>query len=186
MKKTAMTIVLAALLAGGSAFAAGAAKTTMAPKKKPHPAVKPDALQWMQPFGPTGPQIALVEGKFGDTKPASFFAKFTAGQNSPWHFHHHDYEGVVLKGTFTEQQIGEEIVQLPAGTWFSQPGIQVHQNTCVAGGDECLVFVHFDKGADSVVTDEMGKVVPMPKAGAAASPAATAAAPMASPSPAMK
>lgn len=68
-----------------------------------------------------------------------------------------------MKGTFTEQQKGEQVVERPAGTWFVQPAIQVHQNACKAGGDDCVVFIHFDKGADSIITDENGKPVPMKK-----------------------
>jgi hypothetical protein len=138
-----------------------------AAKALPHPAMKQDDLKWGQPFGPEGPSIALVEGTFGNGRPASFFVKFTSGGASPWHFHNHDYEGVTLKGTFTEQQKGEAVVELPAGTWFSQPAKQVHQNTCLKG-DDCLVFVHFDKGADSIITDEEGKPVPPPQKDAAA------------------
>jgi quercetin dioxygenase-like cupin family protein len=111
--------------------------------------IKQTDLHWMQPFGPQGPQFGFVEGKLGDSHPASFFVKFGAGGDSGWHFHNHDYKAVVLAGTFTEQQDGEAAeTQLPAGTYFTQPAKIAHRNGCLKGAD-CLVYVHFDDGADS-------------------------------------
>jgi quercetin dioxygenase-like cupin family protein len=111
--------------------------------------IKQADLHWTQPFGPQGPQFGFVEGKLGDTHPASFFVRFGAGGDSGWHFHNHDYKAVVLAGTFTEQQDGEAgETQLPPGTFFTQPAKVAHRNGCLKGTD-CLVYVHFDDGADT-------------------------------------
>ena len=112
--------------------------------------IKQSDLQWMQPFGPQGPSFGFVEGKFGDNHPASFFVKFAAGGDSGWHYHDHEYKAIVLAGTFTEQQKGEaKETELPPGTWVVQPAKIVHRNGCLKGTD-CLIYVHFDEGANSV------------------------------------
>jgi len=139
------------------AFACFASLTALADNKK-HVATQAD-LQWVQPFGPKGPSFGFVEGKMGDKHPASFFAKMGAGGDSGWHFHDEDYTAVVVQGTFTEQQQGEaNETQLPVGSYFTQPGKKVHRNGCLKGAD-CLIYVHFDKGANSVPTTAEGKVV---------------------------
>jgi quercetin dioxygenase-like cupin family protein len=121
--------------------------------------IKQSEISWVQPFGAKGPSLGFVEGKYGDKEPASFFVKFSAGGDSGWHFHNEDYQGVVLSGTFTEQQQGERAeTKLPAGTYFTQPAKIVHRNGCLKGAD-CLVYVHFAKGADSIITTADGKPV---------------------------
>ncbi len=65
----------------------------------------------------------------------------------------------MLAGTFTEPQQGEADVKLPVGTYFAQPAKIVHRNGCVKGGADCIVYVHFAKGADSVITDAHGTPV---------------------------
>jgi hypothetical protein len=151
-------VIFAVLASAALAYAAG--KEMM--REAPH--VIPAELKWVTPFGPEGPQVAVVEGQFGDKKPCSFFAKFAPGMQAPWHYHDNDYESVVLTGTFTEQQLGKSEVQLPAGTWAVQPGDkQVHKNGCTKDA-ECIVFIHYAKGANSVITDEKGKPLPPPAA----------------------
>ena len=126
----------------------------------------PADLKWMQPYGPQGPSFAFVQGKFGDKKPASFFLKMSAGADSGWHIHSQDYVGTVLSGNFTEQQQGEAAeTKLPAGSYFAQTGKKNHRNGCEKDGGDCVVFVHLEKGADSIPMTPEGK--PMPKAPAA-------------------
>ena len=116
-------------------------------------------LTWAQPYGPKGPSFGFVEGTFGDKHPASFFIKFGAGGDSGWHFHDEDYKAVVIAGTFSEQQQGEATeTALPPGAYFTQPAKVVHRNGCAKGTD-CLVFVHFDKGANSTPTTADGKPI---------------------------
>jgi len=115
-------------------------------------------VTWSQPFGAQGPSFGFVEGKYGDKHPASFFVKAKAGFDSGWHVHSEDYKAVVISGTFTEQQQGKSENTLPSGTFFVQPGKQTHRNGCTSGAD-CLVFVHFDNGADSTPMTADGKPV---------------------------
>lgn len=145
--------ILVACIASATALAGAAKKLD----------IKQADLQWVQPFGPKGPSFGFVEGKFGDNHPASFFVRFGAGGDSGWHYHDHEYKAIVLAGTFTEQQQGESAEsQLPPGTWFTQPAKIVHRNGCLKGTD-CLIYVHFDDGADSTPTTADGKPVPMKK-----------------------
>jgi len=114
-------------------------------------------LTWVQPYGPKGPSFGFVVGKFGDKQPASMFIKFGAGADSGWHSHDEDYSAIVVAGTFTEQQQGEAAeTALPTGTYFTQLGKKAHRNGCLKGAD-CLVYVHFDKGASSTPTTPDGK-----------------------------
>jgi hypothetical protein len=144
--------LFAVCVASVAAFAGGE-------KKVNNVHVLPSDIAWAQPFGPKGPSFGFVEGKYGDKHPASFFAKLSAGGDSGWHFHNEEYKAVVIQGTFTEQQIGEaNEIQLPVGSYFTQPGKIVHRNGCLKGTD-CIVYVHFDKGADSTPTTPEGKPV---------------------------
>jgi len=114
-------------------------------------------VTWGQPFGPQGPAFGFVQGKYGDHgHPATMFIRVKAGFDSGWHIHSEDYVGVVLEGTFSEQQAGADENKLPSGSYFNEPGKKVHRNGCVSTTD-CLVFVHFDKGADSTPTSLDGK-----------------------------
>jgi quercetin dioxygenase-like cupin family protein len=120
-------------------------------------------VTYVQPYGAQGPSFGFVEGKFGDKKPASFFLKMSAGGDSGWHTHDEDYSAVVIAGTFSEQQQGDDAESLlPVGSYFTQPGKKVHRNGCLKGTD-CLIFVHFDKGASSTPTSRDGKPLPPPK-----------------------
>ena len=102
---------------------------------------------------------SVVAGKFGDKQPASLFIKFPAGADSGWHTHDEDYSAIVIEGTFTAQQQGDAAeVQLPIGSYFTQPAKAVHRNGCLKGAD-CLVYVHFDKGAQTTPTTREGKPV---------------------------
>jgi quercetin dioxygenase-like cupin family protein len=116
-------------------------------------------VSWVQPYGPKGPSFGFVDGKFGDKNPASFFAKMAAGGDSGWHTHDEDYSAVVIQGTFTEQQHGDaKETTLAPGTYFTQPAKIVHRNGCVSA-TECIIFVHFDRGASSTPTTRDGQPV---------------------------
>jgi quercetin dioxygenase-like cupin family protein len=153
MKKLLTALIPAAVLS------AAAVATLAAPAPEKH--VFQDNVSWTQPFGPKGPSFGFVEGKYGDKHPASFFVKMTAGGDSGWHTHQEDYSAIVIDGTFTEQQAADSAeVPLPVGSYFVQPSKVVHRNGCLKGKD-CLIFVHFDKGAESTPTTREGKPIKM-------------------------
>jgi quercetin dioxygenase-like cupin family protein len=155
VKKLILSFVVIATAAG----AAGAAAVKAAERH-----VVQDEVKWGQPFGPQGPAFGFVVGQMGDKKPASFFVKAAAGFDSGWHIHDEDYEAIVVKGTFTEQQQGDAAeTVLPAGSYFSQVAKKNHRNGCSKDGD-CLVYVHFDKGASNHPMTPEGKPAPVPPA----------------------
>lgn len=156
-------ILFAAVLLFGLSASAEAPRKSADAMTREATSVNVKDVKFIQPFGPKGPSIGLVSGKLGarDGKPTTFFVRFAAGGDSGWHTHSHDYTAVVLEGTFTEQQKGEATeTQLPPGTYTFQKSKIPHRNGCLAGGADCLVFVHFDKGADSTMTTPEGKPLP--------------------------
>jgi hypothetical protein len=133
-------------------------------KKAPETHVELANVTWTQPFGANGPSFGFVQGKMGDKHPASFYLKVPAGFDSGWHIHNNDYQAVVLKGSFSEQQQGEaQETVVPVNTWIMQKGKTNHRNGCGKDG-ECLLFIHFDKGADMTPMTADGKKAPPPKA----------------------
>ncbi len=160
MKKSWMAWGLMVAAAGASVAALASEKGR---GREVH--VAQSEIQWVQPYGPTGPTFGFVQGSFGKLgTPASMFIKFPAGGDSGWHDHDGDYEGVVLKGTFTEQQKGEaRETLLPTGSYFTQPGKEAHRNGCTKDAD-CFLYVHFPNGATSHPTTPDGKRLPPPKA----------------------
>jgi hypothetical protein len=152
------TLISLSLAVSTVALAETAAKVTA--EREAH--VTQADLKWVQPFGPKGPSLSFVEGTFGDKHPASFFVKMPAGADSGWHLHDETYNAIVIQGTFTEQQQGDAAeTTLPIGSYFTQPGKRAHRNGCLVGS-ECLVFVHFDKGASSTPTTPDGKPIKLP------------------------
>jgi len=144
--KTAIS--LATITALSFAAAAG-------PRPERH--VVPTDFSWVQPYGPKGPSFSFVEGQFNDKKPASLFIKMAAGADSGWHFHDEEYTAVVIQGAFSEQQAGDKAeAVLPVGSYFTQPGKAIHRNGCAKGTD-CIVYIHFVAGANSVPTTREGK-----------------------------
>jgi quercetin dioxygenase-like cupin family protein len=149
-------LILSFVVLATAAFAAAAAK------KAAEVHVVANDVKWTQPWGPQGPNFGFVIGAMNEKKPASMFVKVAAGFDSGWHIHDEDYEAVVIKGTFTEQQQGDGAeTLLPTGSYFSQTGKTNHRNGCTKDGD-CMVFVHYEKGANSKPTTPDGKLVPMP------------------------
>jgi len=105
--------------------------------KKESIALPAGELKWEKPFGPQGPEIAVVGDKKG---PCAIFFKMAAGSESGWHTHDGWYVGTVIKGTATSQGQGDAApVQLPPGSFFSEPAKKNHKNTCTADG-ECIVM----------------------------------------------
>lgn len=124
--------------------------------------IRPGELEWQAPFGPRGMSLAFVVGKLGDKNPASYFIRLPAGYKTGWHTHTNDYEAVVLRGTFTAQEQSGAEEELPAGSFVAQPGKQNHRNGCLQGGEDCLIFIHYQLGADAQPMTPEGKPLPRP------------------------
>ena len=99
-------------------------------------------LSWtpLDASNPKGVQVATV---WGDATSASgMLMKLPAGAAPYWHMHRHDYHGVVLGGTVDNLESGKAPKDLPAGSYYFQPGGNKHTTNCKGGG-ECMVYVHF-------------------------------------------
>jgi quercetin dioxygenase-like cupin family protein len=167
-------IVAAAFVAATTAFAAEpAAKAPAAPKLGKDAVYTAAAdLQWspMDPSHPDGPQLAVASGN-PKTGPASVYMKFPAGFDSGWHTHKNWYVATVVKGTLTAQGQGDAAAkELPAGSYFSEPGGKNHKNTCLAGS-ECILFAYIEKGHTFEPKTADGKNPPKEAAAAPAAPA---------------
>jgi quercetin dioxygenase-like cupin family protein len=145
------------VLFGIAAVVASLGAARLGPSQRPL-SFRPANLKWEQPFGPGGMSLAFVVGKLGDHHPASYFIKFAPGLKTGWHIHTHAYEAVVLQGTFTAEQQGGAEEQLPPGSFLTQPGKKNHRNGCL-GPEECLIFIHYQLGADGQAMTADGKPI---------------------------
>src|SRR5262245_44425088 len=157
---------LAAKTLLGIAAVLGAHQLVASEVKQQPLLVRPYELTWRQPFGPGGMSLAFVIGTLGNHNPASYFIRLPAGFRPGWHIHSNDYEAVVRKGTFTAQEQGQPERELPVGSFVAQPGRQNHRNGCVSGGEECLIFIHYEHGADAQPMTAEGKPLPAPQGAA--------------------
>ena len=98
-------------------------------------------VAWTQPFGPHGPEMAVV---WGDPKtgPHGSLLRFRPGAVAGLHVHPHDSYGVVVEGmlvhTYQGQPPGEP---LGPGSWYFEPAGVPHVSTCGVEGP-CVVLVH--------------------------------------------
>jgi hypothetical protein len=133
-----------ALLAGALASIAATGSSQMV--------VKPaEAIQFVPeyPDQPSGPGISIVKGDPSKT-PISALIRMTKGA-LPMHSHTADYQAVVIKGTMKHWAKGENETQSPRlgpGSWWYQPGKQVHTDACL--DEECLLYVHNTGPLDTI------------------------------------
>jgi quercetin dioxygenase-like cupin family protein len=144
MKITAKWIA-ALLMVGAAGLAAGAWAKGAAGAPKIVTSTMSEAKWAPLPGGPPsgGPQATIL---WGDPVkgPVGFLLKLPPGNVSGLHTHTSDYHGLVVQGTLTASESGRpDEKPLPAGSYFFQPGKQVHGNTCAANGPECIVYIHF-------------------------------------------
>lgn len=140
--KNIVAVVAAASLVGTAAFAKEPAKQMVR--------TPPSDLKWqpIMPNNPDAPQIALVHG---DMKkgPVSFFIKINKGVKGPVHSHTADYQAVVIQGNPVHWADGEEDPKpLPPGSFFFQPGKQMHGDGCT-GDTDCISFVSMNGPFDA-------------------------------------
>ncbi|HEU0185472.1 MAG TPA: cupin domain-containing protein [Blastocatellia bacterium] len=101
----------------------------------------------IDPARPDGSQIALLWGDPAKGPAATLFkSKKGAG---PLHFHTSDTHVAVVQGTVKHWAEGEQEADakpLGAGSYWFQPGNQVHGDSCVS--DECVIFVKWEGKID--------------------------------------
>lgn len=101
----------------------------------------------INPADPNSTQIAVLSGDPA-TGPSDMLMRFVRGQGVP-HVHSSDYRLVVVQGTMTHTQAGEEAKATPMGPgsyWF-QPGEQPHVDSCLS--DQCTMFISWSGKRDS-------------------------------------
>jgi Domain of unknown function (DUF4437) len=114
--------------------------------------VKPaETLQYVAEYAdqPSGPSIAIVSGDPEKT-PISAFIRMSKGE-LPMHAHSADYQAVVIRGTMKHWAKGEieaQASRLGPGSWWYQPGMQVHTDACL--DEVCLIYVHNTGKLDTI------------------------------------
>jgi hypothetical protein len=100
-------------------------------------------LSW-SPLDKSLPALGQRAALWGDasSQPSGMFVKLKAGEALAWHVHKTDYEAVVLAGSVTFTQSGQEPIKVLPGGYLWQPGGYKHAETCDAGRD-CVLYVSF-------------------------------------------
>ena len=129
------------LLVSACALALLTASTVLAGKGK-YALVPYDQVQFvpLDPKNPDGPQIGVVSGN-PQKGPSSFYIKLKPG-TMPMHSHSADYTAVSVKGQTKHWVEGTdaEAASLAVGSYWFQPGRQVHGDACIGPG-ECVLFI---------------------------------------------
>ena len=131
---------------------------------KPVKGAKPDAkavektlkaAKWT-PFDEKNPKGAAWSALWGDaqSEPSGMFFRVPAGNTPFWHIHKPDYHAVVLTGTVNNIESGSEAKDLPAGSYYMQPGGNKHTTNCKAGGPDCIVYLYATGPFDTKPADD--------------------------------
>lgn len=101
---------------------------------------------------PDGPQIGVL---WGDPAkgPWAMLLKLKKGSGR-LHYHSSDYHLVLLQGTakhWAEGQQEADAKPLGPGSFWFQPGNQVHGDSCLT--DECLMFVKWADKRDGMLAE---------------------------------
>ena len=108
-----------------------------------------DAVPW-RPLNPKQPglQMFVVWGNPNEGA-SEIVQKFPAGWDSGWHWHTAAYEGVVVQGKWTHTFKGAAPETGGAGSTYSQPARQVHDDRCEEGA-ECIIVASFHSTRDFI------------------------------------
>ncbi len=140
---------------GFAHFTAG--KFDFAPAK-PAKGAKPDpkavekplkSVKWI-PFDAKNPKGGAWSLAWGDMQAGEngLFIKLPPGNAEFWHIHKADYHGVLLQGTLDHHESGTEGRDLPAGSYWYQPGGNKHVDLCKGPGD-CIGYAYFTGAFDT-------------------------------------
>lgn len=97
----------------------------------------------------SSPGISVVRGDPAKT-PISMLIRMKKSV-LPMHSHSADYQAVVVQGTMKHWAKGEDEAKAPRlgpGSWWYQPGKQVHTDACL--DDECVLYVHNTGPLDTI------------------------------------
>ena len=95
-----------------------------------------------------GPQLGTVWGDSAKGAHGSFL-RLPKGFVSPAHLHTGDYYGVIVEGSVTNAEAGQDEVVLASGSYYFQRGKADHVTKCV-GNTDCLIYISQSKAFDFI------------------------------------
>ena len=95
-----------------------------------------------------GPQLGTVWGDSAKGAHGSFL-RLPKGFVSPRHLHTGDYYGVIVEGSVTNAEEGQQEVVLAPGSYYFQKGRTDHVTKCI-GNTDCLVYISQSKAFDFI------------------------------------
>ena len=95
-----------------------------------------------------GPQLGTVWGDSAKGAHGSFL-RLPKGFISPAHLHSGDYYGVIVEGSVTNAEAGQQEVVLGPGSYYFQKGESDHVTKCM-GNTDCLIYITQSKAFDFV------------------------------------
>ncbi len=102
--------------------------------------------------GDQSPQAGTLWGDRNGALPTGFIARFRDGFSSPPHIHNVTYRAVVISGLIHNDDPGAAELWMPAGSFWTQPGGEVH--ITAAKGEVNLALVEIDRGPYLVIPVE--------------------------------
>src|SRR5262252_2203269 len=95
-----------------------------------------------------GPQLGTVWGDSAIGAHGSFL-RLHKGFVSPAHLHTGDYYGVIVEGSVTNAEAGQQEIVLGPGSYYFQKGNADHVTKCV-GDTDCLIYISQSKAFDFI------------------------------------
>jgi len=99
-----------------------------------------------------GPQLGTVWGDSAKGAHGSFL-RLPKGFVSPAHLHSGDYYGVIVEGSVTNAEAGQQEVVLGPGSYYFQKGKSDHVTKCM-GNTDCLIYISQSKAFDFVPSNK--------------------------------
>lgn len=147
-KGNLLWIAAVTCIAGGlttAAFAGGSKQSTIV-------SYQDAKFAPFDPSNPAGPQVAVLSGN--PAKGASVVLLKLKKGAAPLHTHSSEYQATLIQGTTKHWDKGQESKDakpLSPGSYWKQPGKQVHGDECLT--DECLIVVVWAGKMDFKVAD---------------------------------
>ena len=99
-------------------------------------------IRWipMNPNAPESGQLAIVNGN-PKTGPSTMLMRFPPGRVAGLHTHTNAYAAVVLTGSPIHGDSAEKSTTFSVGSFWNQPGAEIHYDACAADSTESCSFV---------------------------------------------
>ena len=140
------------VMLGMAWFAAGCADGPVTAPQDPMVVVRREDAKFV-PLDPANPEEAQVAVLWGDPAkgPSSMLMRMKKTDGG-LHYHSSTYDLVVLEGQMKHLGEGEKAAEAPPlgpGSYWHQPGLQAHADSCLT--DECLMFIKWEGKRDAMV-----------------------------------